>query len=78
MTYPCQVPTRVIRRLNPTRPLTAAAFTTVLIAWLAVAVVGQTAFTASGKEPVADAPGSASFLLSPTPVITGPLIFCLR
>jgi Bacterial Ig-like domain (group 3)/FG-GAP-like repeat len=39
-------------------------------------VVGQTAVTASGKEPVADtALGSASFLLSPMPVITGPLIF---
>jgi hypothetical protein len=38
--------------------------------------MGQTAGTASGKERVAEAGlGSANFLLSATPVITGPLIF---
>ncbi len=76
MTSPSLVPTRVIRKLNPTRSLAAAAFTTILLAWVAVAVVGQTAVTASERERVADTSlGFANFLLSPTPAITGPLIF---
>ncbi|MGB9362390.1 MAG: VCBS repeat-containing protein, partial [Candidatus Sulfotelmatobacter sp.] len=62
--------------LNRTRFLVAAVFTTVLIAWLAVAVVGQTTETTPGSEKVA-APAlqSAASTLPATPVITGPVLF---